>query len=109
MPSMPATLLAMLGIGEVVPAEQVGRVAEQPRAHRVALAGDRVRAGAGPADVAGHQRQVDDRLRGADPLWLWLTPIVHQNETRLPSWIVSAKSLDLLDGQAGLRGDALRA
>ena len=51
------------GVGEVVAAEQVGRVAEQPRAHRVALAGDRVRAGARPADVAGQQREVDDRLR----------------------------------------------
>ena len=61
-------LRAMLGVREVVAAEQVRRVAEQPRAHRVALAGDRVRAGARPADVAGHQRQVDDRLRGADAL-----------------------------------------
>ena len=26
------------------------------------------------------------------PWWLWLTPIVHQNETRLPSWIRAAAS-----------------
>ncbi len=24
------------------------------------------------------------------PSWLWLTPIVHQNDTRFPLWIVSA-------------------
>ena len=53
---------------EVVAAEQAGGVAEEPRAHGVALAGDRVGAGAGPPDVAGHQRQVDDRLRQAHRL-----------------------------------------
>ncbi len=57
-----------VGVREVVAAEQVRRVAEQPRAHRVALAGDRVGPGARPADVAGHQGQVDDRLRRAHAL-----------------------------------------
>ena len=32
--------------------------------------------------------------------WLWLTPIVHQNETRLPRWMVSAKSLELRERSA---------
>ena len=27
--------------------------------------------------------------------WPWFTPIVHQNETRLPAWIVSAKLFEL--------------
>ena len=58
-------LAAMLRVQEVMSAEQIRRVAEQPRAHRVALAGDGVRAGAGPPDVAGHQREIDDGLRGA--------------------------------------------
>ena len=58
---------AMLARLEIVAAKQIRRVAEQPRTHRVALAGDRVGTGARPADVAGHQRQVDDRLRRADP------------------------------------------
>src|ERR1041384_6419140 len=44
---------AVLGAREVVAAEQVRRVGEKPRAHRVALPGDRVGAGALPADVAG--------------------------------------------------------
>ena len=68
MPSTLATLLAVLGVGEIVAAEQVGGVAEQARAHGVALAGDRVGAGAGAADVAGHQGEVDDGLRGAHRL-----------------------------------------
>ena len=54
-----------VGVREIVAAEQVRGVAEQPRTHRVALAGDGVRAGAGPADVAGHQREIDDGLRRA--------------------------------------------
>ena len=29
------------------------------------------------------------------PSWLWLTPIVHQNETRLPSWMRSGELDDL--------------
>ena len=58
----------MLGIGEIVSAQQVRGVAEQSRAHRVALAGDGVGAGARSTDVAGHQRQIDDRLGRAHPL-----------------------------------------
>ena len=49
-------LFAMPGIFKVVSAEQIRRVAEQPRAHRVALASDAVGSGAGATDVAGHQR-----------------------------------------------------
>ena len=64
---------AVLRVGEIVAAEQVGGVAEQPRAHGVALAGDGVGAGARPADVARHQGQVDDRLRRAHAL----VPLVH--------------------------------
>ncbi len=59
---------AMVGVGEVVSAEEVGGVREQPRAHRVALAGNRVGSGAGSAHIAGHQCQVDDCLGGFHPL-----------------------------------------
>ncbi len=59
---------AVFGVGEVAPPEQAGRVAEEARAHGVALPGDRVGAGARAADVAGHQGEVDDRLGGAGGL-----------------------------------------
>ena len=65
---------AMGGVGEVVPAEQVRRVREEPRAHRVALAGDRVGPGPRPADVAGHQGQVDRGLSGLDALMALVYP-----------------------------------
>ena len=77
---------AVVGVGEVVAAEQVGGVGEEPRPHRVALAGDRVRPGPGPADVAGQQREVDDRLRGADPLVALVHP--HRPPERDPLLLV---------------------
>ena len=57
--------VAVRRIAEVVPAEEIRRVREQARTHRVALAGDGVRTGAGSADVSGHQREIDDGLGGA--------------------------------------------
>ena len=56
---------AMLRVEKIVTAEQIRRVGKKPRAHRVALSGDRVRAGPGASDVPRHQREIDDRLRRA--------------------------------------------
>ena len=64
-PQNGSDLFPMLGVEKIVTAEKISRVGEQARAHRVALAGDGIRAGAGPADVAGHQREIDDCLGGA--------------------------------------------
>ena len=61
-------LSAVRFVGEIVPAQEIGRVAEQPRSHRIALAGDAVGPGSGPADVSGHQGQIDNRLGRADAL-----------------------------------------
>src|SRR5262249_10940827 len=58
--------LAMIGIGEVVPAEQVGCIAEQPRTHRIALAGDGVCTRAWSANVARQKGQIDNGLSRAD-------------------------------------------
>ncbi len=56
---------AVGGIGEVVAADEAGDVGVEAGAHGVALAGDAVRAGAGSADVARHDGEVDDGLGGA--------------------------------------------
>ena len=53
---------AMLGIGEVMSTDEARHVGVESRAHGVALTGDAVRTGAGPADVAGDQGEVDDGL-----------------------------------------------
>src|SRR5262245_97823 len=55
----------MLRVLETPSAEQRSRIRKKTRTHRIALAGDRVRAGSGPADVAGEQREIDERLRDA--------------------------------------------
>ena len=55
----------MLRVSKTTPAEQGGGIAEQARAHCVALAGDAIRSGARSADVRGHQREIDHSLRGA--------------------------------------------
>ena len=53
---------AVLRIGEVaVGGQQVGQAAHFAAAHRVGLAGQRERPGAGRADLAGGQVQVDQR------------------------------------------------
>lgn len=57
---------AMIGVGEIVTAEKVGGVGEETGTHRVALTGDGVGAGAGLANVAGHEAKVDDGLGGPD-------------------------------------------
>ena len=93
---------AVGGVGEVAPAQQVRRVREEPRAHRVALAGDRVGPGPRPADVAGHERQVDGGLRRLDPLVALVHP--HRPPERDP--LAPLDPLggvdDRLGGQAGL-------
>ena len=60
--------VTMRGVLKVTSAEQIGRVAKQSRAHRVALAGDRIGTRAGPTDVARDQGQINDRLCGANSL-----------------------------------------
>ncbi len=61
--------LGAIGGGfEISSAEEARGVAEEAGAHRIALAGDRVGAGAGPADVAGDQCDIDDGLGGAHRL-----------------------------------------
>lgn len=56
---------AVGAVGGVVAAEEGRGVAKEARTHGVALAGDGIGAGAGAADVAGQQREVDDGLCGA--------------------------------------------
>ena len=63
-----AHFFAVGGVAEVVSAKEVGGVGEEARAHGVALASDGVGSGTGLADVAGHQLQVDDGLRGTNSL-----------------------------------------
>ncbi len=62
------------GVREIATTQQVGRVREQSRAHRVALAGDRVGPGPRPADAAGQERQVDRRLGRLHPLMALVHP-----------------------------------
>src|SRR5438309_664913 len=50
-------LRAVRGVREIIAAEQRGRVAKKTRSHRIALAGDRVRSGAGTTNISGHQRK----------------------------------------------------
>lgn len=56
---------SMVRVRKVAAAEQTGSVAEQPRPHGVALAGDGVGARADLADVAGQKGQIDYCLGGA--------------------------------------------
>ncbi len=65
---------AMFGVGKIVASQQIGRIAEQPRAHCVALTGNAIRPGARPSDIAGHQCEIDDRLSGADSLMTLVDP-----------------------------------
>src|SRR6266850_5549429 len=58
-------LAAMVCVCEFVPAEEIGGVREQAGTHGIALAGNRVGASTRPADIAGHQSKINDRLRGA--------------------------------------------
>ena len=43
------------------------------------------------------------------PSWLWFTPIVHQNETRLPARDGGDQALELARRQAGARRARARA
>ena len=56
--------LSLIFIREVTAAEQAGRVGEETGAHGVALAGDGVAAGAGLSDIACHESEVHDAVRG---------------------------------------------
>jgi len=58
----------MVCVCEIVSTQQVRGVAEQPRAHRVALAGDGVGSRAVLANVARHEGEIDDALGRPDPL-----------------------------------------
>src|SRR5438045_5186795 len=55
----------MIRVKEIMSAQKVRGVAEKARAHRVALAGDRVCACSGATDLAGHEGQIDEGLGGA--------------------------------------------
>src|SRR5215207_6186828 len=55
----------MLGIYEFTPAEQEAGVAVKARSHGIALPGDGIGSCSGPANVPGHQREVDNCLRCA--------------------------------------------
>ena len=52
----------MLFVAEIVPTQQRGRVAKQPRTHRVALAGDRVRTRSRSTDISCDQGEINNRL-----------------------------------------------
>ena len=76
----------MLGIGEIaVRAQQVGQAAHLAPAHRVGLASQRERAGAGLADLPGGQVQVDQRgvLVGAAGALVQALAIKRQGGVRL--------------------------
>ena len=55
-------------VREVAAAEQAGGVGEEAGSHGIALSGDGVAAGAGLADVAGHEGQVHDSAGSRDCL-----------------------------------------
>ena len=94
--------LSVLIVSEIVAAQQICRVAEKPRAHRVALPGDRVRTGPWPPNVAGHQREIDDRLSCPDSLVALVDS--HRPPERNAFALVNQprETLDLCRGEAGL-------
>ena len=51
-----------------MPSDEIRRIAEKTRAHRVALAGDAVGPGAGTSDITCHQSEVNDGLGRAGAL-----------------------------------------
>jgi hypothetical protein len=61
----PRDLCPIFCIQKIMAAKHICRIRKKPGAHRVTLAGDRVGARPGPPDIAGHQREIDDRLRRA--------------------------------------------
>src|SRR5713226_3650686 len=60
-----ADFCSVSGVCEIMSANKAGDVGIKPRAHRIALTRDRICASARAADIAGHQREVDDGLRRA--------------------------------------------
>ena len=95
-------------VREVPASEQSRGVAEQAGAHGVALPGDRVGAGAGPTDVAGHEGQGDYGLGAADPFMTLVH--AHGPPERDPLTVVDGRreTLDLVDRKAGSCADGLR-
>src|SRR4029077_10628552 len=61
----PRDLCPIFCIQKIMAAKHICRIRKKPGAHRVTLAGDRVGSRPGPPDIAGHQREIDDRLRRA--------------------------------------------
>src|SRR5690349_19417425 len=55
----------MSRIGEFMATNQVGRVAEQPRTHGIALPCNAIGTGAGTSDIPSHEGEIDDSLGGA--------------------------------------------
>jgi hypothetical protein len=97
----PGNLRAMLGFHEIAAPDQTRHVRVEPRAHRVALAGDAVRARAGFADVAGHQGEIDDRLRGTRALVALIHAHRPPERNRLAAMDAFRAAIDFADGQTG--------
>src|SRR5690606_26865189 len=100
-------LAAIARVREITPSEEVRGVAEEARAHRVALSGDGVRSGPRAPDISGHEREGDDRLRGAHAL----VALVHAHRPPEAHALAVANQLGELEdarrGKAGLLAAAL--
>ena len=99
---------AMSGVEKVASAEQARRVGEQPRAHRIALAGDAVRARAGAAEVSGHQGEIDDGLRGARGFVALIDAHGPPETHGLARADGFGEAEKLSDGETRFRGDLVR-
>jgi hypothetical protein len=81
--------------------EHVGRIRVKPGAHRVTLAGNRVGARPDPPDIAGHQREIDDRLSRARRLVALIHTHRPPERNTVPAMDRRRKSLELLGTQSG--------
>ena len=98
-------LFSMFGIGEVMSAQQIARVAEEPRTHRVALTGYGIRTGTGSANIASHQGEVDNRLRRANALIALIDSHRPPEGNTLATVDGLGESVKLFCGQSRLTGN----
>ena len=95
----------MLGFHEIATTDQARDIRVEARPHRVALAGDAIRAGAGLADVARHQCEIDDGLRSADGF----VALVHAHRPPERNGFAAMNALrtaiDFANGQTSFRRD----
>ena len=105
MPRMSAIFCRSAAFSKSWPPSRFVVLAEQPRAHRVALSGDRVRARARPPHVAGDQGQVDQALGSPRPFVALVDAHRPPERYRLPSWISTGGPVQRGQVDAGKLGD----